>query len=66
MADTLFFDALLLLALLYIGAMASGLWSPGPMAPVLAHPQSDQPTPRRSPQPKPFAGLTHQPPLCLL
>jgi hypothetical protein len=61
MADTLLFDALLLLAFLCIGGMASGWWSPGPRAPIPAHPQPDKPTTKRTPPPKPFAGLTHKP-----
>ena len=43
--------------------MGYGLWPSGPAAPVPAHPQPDTPAPRRSPPPKPFAGLTHKP-LC--
>src|SRR5712692_4867625 len=50
MADSLVFNALLLLALLWIGVMVYGLWPSGPTAPVLAHPQPDKPTPRRSPK----------------
>ncbi len=63
MADTLFFDVLFLLALVWIGVMGAGLWPPGPGAPVPAHPQANKRTTRRSPPPPPFAGLTHKP-LC--
>ena len=63
MADTLLFDTLFLLVLVWIGVMGAGLWPPSPAVLIPAHPQPDKPTTRHSPQPKPFAGLTHKP-LC--
>src|SRR2546430_10521658 len=61
MGHNLFFYTLLLLGLLWLCILLYGVWPQGRPAPSQTTPTPAKPIKTRSKDPKPFAGLTHQP-----
>jgi hypothetical protein len=57
------FDALLVLAWLWLGMLGWRAWRQGRPAPLQTTPTSAKPLKKRAKAPPPFAGLTHKP-LC--
>ena len=63
MVSHLFYYQLALCVLVWLFVMLHVTWSkPG----LTILPMSAQPKRKRSNEPKPFAGLTHKPPLCVV
>jgi hypothetical protein len=61
MVPNLFFDQLVLVALVWLCVMLHGAWPSGCTTASVLPSQPTPPRPQRRREPKPFAGVTHKP-----